>query len=93
MQNYFKLLMTAALGIGLVLLSPGAFVASGQTTTSGTVTVTVLDPTGASVPDAQLEIKDVSTNNVRRAITPASGTYTFPNLPFGIYRCRRRLLP
>jgi len=55
------------------------------TTTVGTVTVTIMDTSGAAVPNAQLELKDLSTNVLRKAATQANGTYTFPNLPFGTY--------
>jgi hypothetical protein len=57
-----------------------------QTTTTGTLTVTVNDSTGGSVPDAQLEVRDLATNIAQKAATGAAGTYTFPNLSFGEYR-------
>ena len=56
-----------------------------QTTTTGSLTVRVNDSSGASVPDAQLEVKDLSTNSTTRAATNESGAHTFPNLPFGTY--------
>src|SRR5689334_15621018 len=64
----------------------GAVPALAQSTTTGTVSVTVLDPTGAAVPDAQLEIRDLSTNVSQKAATGSTGTYTFPNLTFGTYQ-------
>ena len=67
----------------LVLFNPCAIA---QSTTTGSVTVTVVDPSGAAVPNAQLEIKDTSTNIVQKAPTGATGTYTFPSLSFGIYQ-------
>src|SRR5580700_6809690 len=71
----------------LALLCFGAGVAtlSAQTTTFGSVSITVVDPSGAAVPDAQLEMKDLSTNIVRKAVTGSQGTYTFPDLTFGTY--------
>jgi hypothetical protein len=48
--------------------------------------VTVLDPSGAIVPGASLELTDVSTNVTTKAVTLDSGTYTFPNVTFGEYR-------
>ncbi len=56
-----------------------------QTSNVGSVTVSVQDPAGASVPGAQLLLRDVETNDVRKAETQAGGSYSFPNLPFGIY--------
>ena len=67
----------------LVLFNPCAIA---QSTTTGSVTVTVVDPSGSAVPNAQLEIKDTSTNIVQKAPTGATGTYTFPSLSFGIYQ-------
>src|SRR5689334_6050945 len=69
-----------------VLFFLGAVAAWGQASNVGTVTVTVLDPSGGSVPNAVLELKDLGTNDVRRAPTTAAGTYTFPNLQFGNYQ-------
>ncbi|HEV3198702.1 MAG TPA: TonB-dependent receptor [Bryobacteraceae bacterium] len=80
-----KVLMAAVLGIGSILMSPAVSPAWSQTT-NGSVTVTVLDPTGASVPGAQLEIKDVATNDIHKGITSVSGTYTFVSLVFGTYQ-------
>src|SRR5215472_54949 len=54
--------------------------------TEGTVSVTVLDPSGSVVPGAHLELRDLATNTARTADTEASGTYTFVNLSLGNYR-------
>src|ERR1039457_6088818 len=67
----------------LTLFNPCAIA---QSTTSGSVTVTVVDPSGSAVPGAQLEIKDLGTNILQKAPTGATGTYTFPNLSFGMYQ-------
>src|ERR1017187_557694 len=71
------------LSAALVLFNPCAIA---QSTTTGSVTVTVVDPSGSAVPNAQLEIRDTSTNIVQKAPTGATGTYTFPSLSFGIYQ-------
>ena len=57
-----------------------------QSTTTGSVTVTVTDPSGAPVPNAQLEITDTSTNVLQKASTGTTGAYTFPSLTFGTYQ-------
>jgi hypothetical protein len=63
-----------------------AGVVCGQTTTTGgSLTVTVTDPSGAAVPGAELEVRDLATNDIRRASTQANGVYTFLNLPGGTY--------
>src|SRR5215469_13810431 len=56
-----------------------------QTETTGTIAITVRDPSGAVVPQATLELRDLGTNLTRKAVTPEGGAYTFVNLPFGQY--------
>ncbi len=79
-------LVTTVMAFAFACLGPGVFIARGQTGTAGTVSVTVLDPSGAVVPNASLELKDLGTNDVRKALTQADGNYAFPNLPFGTYQ-------
>lgn len=62
---------------------PFAWAQHGNT---GTVAVTVIDPSGSIVPDAQLQLQDLSTGDVRKAATTGSGTYTFVNLAIGNYK-------
>jgi hypothetical protein len=57
----------------------------GQQGAVGTVTVTVLDQTGAIVRGAQLSLKDLATNDVRTAVTDSGGTFTFAGLSIGTY--------
>jgi hypothetical protein len=52
----------------------------------GTVTVTVVDPSGSLVQGAQLELLDVVTNDLRKGNTQDKGTYTFVNLSLGKYK-------
>ena len=54
--------------------------------TLGSVTVTVLDGSGAPVPGASLTLTDLATNDARTAVSQESGTYTFVNLNFGKYK-------
>jgi hypothetical protein len=51
----------------------------------GTVTVTVLDPSGSVVQGADLELRDIATNSTRKASTQEQGVHTFPNLSLGKY--------
>ena len=60
--------------------------AFGQAGSRGTVTVSVLDPSGSVVPSATLILVDLSTNSVRTASTSGVGTYSFVGLPIGTYR-------
>src|SRR5690242_13969742 len=70
----------------LLLLALAHTVLFSQTSTTGSVTVTVTDPTGGVVPGAALEITDIGTNVTTKATTLENGAYTFPNLPFGEYK-------
>src|SRR5438874_2262013 len=52
-----------------LLCGPGAIGAFGQASNVGSVSVTVLDPAGATIAGANLELKDIATNDLRRAQT------------------------
>lgn len=54
--------------------------------TEGRVTVTVTDPQGAVIPQADVTLTDLATNDVRHATTTASGSYSFVNLSVGTYK-------
>ncbi len=53
--------------------------------TSGTITGTVQDDTGASVPGATVTVKNLSTGQSRSATSDGSGAYTLSNLQIGHY--------
>jgi len=74
--------------LACVLLLAGLWIqpAWGQMGSQGTLTVTVLDQSGAVVPDANLTLQDLATNYARTAVTPTAGTSTFVNLPLGNYK-------
>jgi hypothetical protein len=74
---------SAAALLAMFLVTYSAF---GQSSTGGSVSVTVLDPAGAAVAGAALELKSNETNDVRRATSQSHGEYTFPQLPFGAYQ-------
>lgn len=60
--------------------------ASGQSLgSSGTITGTVFDLTGAVIPNAQVEIRNPVSNYSRKAQTDAAGNYQFNNVPFSNY--------
>jgi hypothetical protein len=66
----------------LILLTTGA-VAQG---TSGSVTGTVTDPTGAVVPGANVEIANSVSGYTRSTKTDSVGQFRFLNIPFNTYR-------
>lgn len=72
-----------ALLIFLALTIPFAWGQAGGA--NGSVAVTVVDPTGSVVVAAALELRDLATNTVRRAVTQDVGNYRFVNLPLGTY--------
>ncbi len=45
----------------------------------------VVDPSGAAIPAASVELRNTATGQVRRAQTDSNGFYTFPLVPVGSY--------
>jgi len=75
------LLLLAGIALGLVLAES----ALAQLTT-GTISGTVSDQSGAAVPAATVTIKNVGTGITRAAVTDDRGRYEAPNLPIGDYQ-------
>ena len=53
---------------------------------SGQIEGTVIDQTGAAVPNAAVTIKNLSTNAVRSTVSSATGSYLVPGLEPAIYQ-------
>lgn len=68
------------------LVSAALPAAHAQQSTTGVVTVTVTDQSGAVVSGAALELQDLATNQTRKGETSGGGTYSFTNLPIGTYK-------
>ena len=68
----------------VVLVLSAAFGVSGQAT-SGRISGTVTDSSGAVIPNAAVTVTNSATNLVRTAVTDDSGFYTVTNLPVGTY--------
>ena len=77
------MLSRSFLSLAVVLLL--AVSAAGQSTT-GTITGTVSDVTGAVLPGVEITVTNEGTNLTRNLITNESGNYTAPQLPIGSYR-------
>ena len=65
-----------------VLLTGAGYAQSGSSTS---VTGTVLDPSGAVVPNASVEIHNVVSGFDRTAVTDSAGKFIIPNVPFNPY--------
>ncbi len=75
--------MPALLILLALCLVPFALAQQGS---EGTVSVSVLDPIGSVVQGAQLELRDLATNEVQKGETQEKGTHTFVNLSLGKYK-------
>jgi hypothetical protein len=69
----------------LMLCVLGAPALLGQGT-AGTIVGTVLDPSGATIANASVSVKNQGTNETRIATTGAGGDYSVPLLPPGNYQ-------
>jgi Carboxypeptidase regulatory-like domain/TonB dependent receptor len=67
----------------LALACPGLWAQSAATSQ---ITGTVLDPTGATVPEAQIKLTQTDTGLVRTGASDANGRYVMPSLPVGPYK-------
>jgi hypothetical protein len=56
-----------------------------QTAATGAVTGTVRDKTGSMVPEADVSIRNMATNETRLVKSQPDGTFVFPLLPPGAY--------
>jgi Carboxypeptidase regulatory-like domain/TonB-dependent Receptor Plug Domain len=80
---YFRLFRAVSLVILYAGLSFDASAQSGGSSTS--VSGTVMDSTGAVVPGATVEIRNLVSGFSRDASTNPSGVFNFPNVPFNPY--------
>src|ERR1700677_1863376 len=85
LSRAIKTSMQAAL-LAVVCCSPLVLKqAFAQSSTTGAIGGTVTDSGGALLPNAQVKVTSVETQEVRTAKTNSSGEYTVPNLQPGIY--------
>ena len=71
--------------VGVVLLTSAASVGA-QVRTTGSIVGTVKDPSGAVVPDAQIELTDVGTGISATTKSSKEGGFVFAALQPGHYR-------
>src|SRR6185369_9514098 len=83
--------LTVSLGLLFIALSITSQHAFAQSATSGAVSGTVTDPSGAVVPLATVELTSTDTNAVQTTQTNASGQYTFSGVRPGGYKITVKL--
>ncbi len=76
------------LALILIQVSSGALRAQ---TSLGTIVGTITDDSGAAVPNVAVQITNEGTTATRQVTTDASGNYTIPSLPVGIYTVQAEL--
>lgn len=80
----FHITLIIAITFGLVCVT--TYSAKAQTT--ATLGGTVADPTGAVIPNAAIQLKNVASGDVRTAESNGSGVFTFSGVPSGDYSIR-----
>ena len=78
-----KRLFVFALQVGILALALAG--GAPAQTTSGLITGTVTDSSGAVIPDARVELTNQATGVQRQATTDGSGYYSVPELQPGVY--------
>jgi hypothetical protein len=78
--------MRSRLAFGTLIVFLSMAFASAQQSTTGVIQGTVTDPTGAVLPGASVEARNLGTNLSRTTTTDGDGRYTFLQLPPGGYR-------
>ncbi|MGD0791128.1 MAG: TonB-dependent receptor [Terriglobales bacterium] len=84
MHLLYKSWLAAAMVAAAVVLSVGAAHAQSGGS-SGSINGTVLDPSGAVVANASVEIRNAVSGFDRTTTTDSNGKFSFPNVPFNPY--------
>ena len=83
MRLFHRSCLAAGMAVAMVLSIGGARAQSGGSSTS--ISGTVLDPSGAVVPNATVEIHNAVSGFDRTTTTDSQGNFSFPNVPFNPY--------
>ena len=84
MHPFYKSWLAAAMVAVAVVLSAGTVNAQSGGT-SASISGTVMDPSGAVVPNATVEIHNPVSGYDRTTTTDSNGKFSFPNIPFNPY--------
>lgn len=80
MKRFFRLAFVAGLSLFILVSNCSA------QQTLGAITGTVVDPSGAAIPDATVKAANIATNLEVDAHTKSNGSYVIPQLPAGTYK-------
>ena len=83
LASYKKSLSAASVVVFLLAFGLRAYAQSGGN--SGSISGTVLDPSGAVVANATVEIHNPVSGYARATTTDSKGSFSFPNVPFNPY--------
>jgi hypothetical protein len=75
-----------SLAVLTALFFAGLFAGSALAQSTGSIQGTVVDATGAPVPNASISVKNQATGEDHSTVTDTSGNYLVPSLPVGSYR-------
>src|SRR5580704_16825330 len=81
----FKLVTPGLSGLMLVVLMPGTFIGALAQSISGALHGTVTDLSGAVIPGAMIEVRNLGNAQVRTATTDRRGYYAVADLAPGQY--------
>ena len=71
--------------LSALLLVTALFTPQARAQATGTIRGSVLDSSGALIPDASVTVTNTATALVRQAGTNGQGIFVFPNIPIGLY--------
>src|SRR2546426_9263083 len=69
----------------LIVVAVYSLLAFGQVTTTGSLSGTVTDPTGAVIANASVTVKNIATNQEFTTQTNDNGNFSVPSLATGAY--------
>ena len=81
LKSFPKLMMVIAICLGTLLF--GASSPAWAQQAAGSITGTVLDPSGGAIPNATVTVRDADRGTVWTTKTSSAGLYNFPQIPEG----------